>query len=357
VAPDASAARAPRTPGVVAARIVGAGALAVATLLVLRPFLVPLLWAAILAYVTWPLYHRAALRTRRRELTAAGFASGVAIGLGIPVALILVNLAREITQIAGELIAWQQAGAPLPAWLTESEYARRALELARSSDFLKPERAGEWLARGGNAVAGSIVSLASGLARNLFKFTVMLIGLYAFYASGERLVELGRRLAPLLFPVAPAHFVESVGESVRAVMIGLTGTALAQGVLAGVGMAVAGVPSPFVLGTATALVAVLPGGSTTISLLAALWIGWQGHVGAAIGLAIWAVVVVGSMDNFLRPLLISGRVPISFIVVFLGILGGLSAFGVIGIFLGPVLLSVAFTLLNEFSRSGEARGV
>jgi predicted PurR-regulated permease PerM len=349
-APEPARAVERRTPGTVAARILGAAALGSATFVVLRPFVIPMLWAGILAYLTWPLYQRLAARTRHRELSAAAFATLVALGLGIPVALVIASLANDVTNLAGTVLEWQRAGAPLPDWLAQHGIVQRGLAFARESNLANPERLGDLAASGGTWLSGQIVSLAGGLARNAFKFGVMVVLLYGFYVSGEHIVELGRRLAPLLFPIAPAQFVESIGESVRAVMVGVTGTAVAQGTFAGIGMAIAGVPSPVLFGTLTSLTAVLPGGGSAISLLAAGWLALQGHYGAAIGLALWAALVVGMMDNILRPLLISGRAPIPFLVVFVGILGGLAAFGMIGIFLGPVLLSVAFTLLNEFAR-------
>ena len=340
-----------RTPGTIAARLIGALAIGGAAYLVLRPFIIPMLWSAILAYVTWPLYQRLAERTRHRQLAAALFALLVALAFGIPVALLLVNLATEVADIAGKVIAWQQAGAQLPGWISEHWLGQRALQALRDSHLLDPARLGENLATAGTAISSSIVALAGGIARNLFKFSIVMVGLYAFYVSGERIVELLRRLAPLLFPTAPARFLDSIGDSVRAVMFGLTGTAMAQGLMAGVGMAVAGVPSPVALGVATALTAVLPFGGSAITLGASAWLAASGRYWAAALLAVWGLVVVSSLDNVLRPLLISGRAPIPFIVVFLGILGGLPAFGVIGVFIGPVLLSVSFTLLNEFSRT------
>jgi predicted PurR-regulated permease PerM len=343
-----------RTPGVVAARLLGALAIGIATFLVMRPFIVPLLWAAILAFVTWPLYHRLVERTRHRQLAAGLFALLVAFAFGIPVALVLVNLATELSDLALRALEWQRSGAAPPAWIGEHWLGQRALQLLRDSHLLDPERLGETLASAGNAIAGSVVGLAGSIARNVFKFGVMMVGLYGFYVSGERIVELGRRLAPLLFPVAPERFVESIGESVRAVMFGLTGTAMIQGLLAGIGMAVANVPSPVALGTATALTAILPFGGSAVTLFASAWLAANGRWFAAVALAAWGLLVVSSLDNVLRPLLISGRAPIPFVVVFLGILGGLSAFGVIGIFLGPVLLSVAFTLLQQFAETGRA---
>lgn len=345
-----------RTPGVVAARLLGALAIGVATFLIMRPFIVPLLWAAILAFVTWPLYRRLLQRTGHPQLAAGTFALLVAFAFGIPVVLVLANLASELSDIALRVIAWQQAGAQPPAWIGEHWLGQRALQTLRDSHLLDPGRLGETFATAGNAIAGSVVGLAGSIARNVFKFGVMIVGLYGFYVSGERIVELGRRLAPLLFPAAPERFVESIGESVRAVMFGLTGTAIVQGLLAGIGMAVANVPSPVALGTATALTAILPFGGSAVTLLASAWLAANGRYVAAIALAVWGLVVVSSLDNVLRPLLISGRAPIPFVVVFLGILGGLSAFGVIGIFLGPVLLSVAFTLLAQFAGSGNAPG-
>jgi predicted PurR-regulated permease PerM len=332
----------------VAARIAAAAVLLALVVWILRPFLTPLVWGAILAYATWPIYRRLPGRERRPRIVAAALVVGVGLGIGIPVALLLVTLADEASAIARTVLEWRKSGAPLP------ETLRNALTLG-AFEFLTPvveaARAGAWLERAGSELSRALVSLAGGIARNAVKFGVAMVSLYAFYVSGEHLMDLGRRLAPLLFPVAPARFLEGIGASVRAVMFGLLGTALAQGVLAGGGMAVAGVPSPVALGAATALISVLPGGGGAITLAAAAWLAFSGRWLAALLLALWAVVVVSSMDNLLRPMLISERGRIPFLVVFLGVLGGLAAFGLVGVFLGPVVVSVGFALVVEFSRT------
>lgn len=348
---------APRAaPGVVAARLAAAALLLGGTLLVLRPFLVPLVWAAILVVVTWPLYRRLSAATGRPQLAAGVMTGAVAVLVGIPFLLLLGTLVQEVTDGVAQVLAWRESGSPLPSWLTETELGRRGLDLLQRSGLARPEAAGEMLGRVGTATSRGVVALAGGFASNLLKFGVTLVAQFAFYANGERILALVRRLAPLLFPVAPAQFVDSVGESIQAVLYGIAGTAIVQGIAAGCGMAVAGVPSPVALGTATALTAVLPGGGSAVSLMAAAWLGFaEGRWLAAAGLAAWAVLFVSSIDNVLRPLLISGRAPIPFILVFLGILGGLAAFGTVGVFLGPVLLSVSFTLLRQFARIGHAR--
>jgi predicted PurR-regulated permease PerM len=173
--------------------------------------------------------------------------------------------------------------------------------------------------------------------------------LYVFYVEGERIVETARRLSAVLFPTAPAEFMEHIGAAIRGVVFGLLGTALVQGILAGSAFALVGIPSPVALGAATAALALVPAGPSLLGLGAVVWLLAHDRLGAAIGIGLWMLLVVASVDNVLRPLLISGPARISFLLVFFGVLGGLAWLGLLGIFVGPVLLSVAFALLVEFS--------
>jgi predicted PurR-regulated permease PerM len=216
----------------VAARLGAAVALAVGALAVLRPFLSAIAWGAILAYVTWPLFRRVRAWAKRPRLAAAVFSAGVAIGLGIPVGILLVTLADEATGLVGAFLEWRAAGAPLPGWIGESELLTRGLETLGSLLPADPSNAGELLAKAGTRISGRLVSVASGIARNAFTFSFTFVVLYGFYVGGEEILALGRRLAPLLFPAAPERFFENVGDAVRAVVFGLIGTALVQGILA-----------------------------------------------------------------------------------------------------------------------------
>jgi predicted PurR-regulated permease PerM len=334
--------------GVPAARIGAALLLLAAALAVLRPFLTAIAWAAVLAYVTWPVFGRLRAHTRRPRLMAALFTLTVAVGVGFPIALLLVTLADQVASLVAAVRSWAAAGAPLPLWFTESAAGEAVHNLVTRA--VDPSQTSRYLASVGTQLSGRLLGVAGGVARNVFQFGVTLVSLYAFYLGGERLVEVARRLAPLLFPVAPDRFLERIGASLRAVTFGLLGTAFAQGLLAGAGLAVAGVPQPVALGAATAFLSFLPFGAGAVPLGAAAWLGVTGQVGAAIGLALWSILVVSSMDNLLRPVLISGAGRIPFLLVFFGVIGGLGAFGLIGLFLGPVLLSVVFTLVAEFAR-------
>jgi len=335
--------------GLVAARVAAAAALIATAAVVLQPFLTALAWGAILAYATWPIYRRLPGRARRPKLWAAVLTAGVAVGIGIPVALLLVALADDVTALGRAVLSWRETGVPLSPALTENALVQRILSFFRAAP-LDPGSVEDWLGRAASELSQRAVAVAGGVVRNALRFGVAMISLYSFYLSGERLIQIGRRLAPLLFPIAPARFLESVGDSVRAVIFGLLGTALVQGILTGIGLAVAGVSSPVALGAVAALISVLPGGAGAVSVAAAAWLALSGRWIAAAGLALWGLLVVGSMDNLLRPLLISERGRIPFLVVFVGIIGGLASFGLIGIFLGPVVLSVSFALTTEFSR-------
>ena len=342
--------------GAVAARV-GAGlALLAAALYVLRPFLVPVVWAGILAYVTWPLYGAVSRRTRRPRVTAGLFTAVVALGVGIPVAWLLVALAGEATQLIGTVRAWLDAGAPLPDWIMSRSWLATRVTEVRDNAIVDPEAVLRYVTRYASQVSSQLVDVASGLATNVFKFSITVLSLFFFYLDGEGLGTQAGRLARIMFPSAP-RVLEHVGSVVRAVVFGLIGTALVQAVVAGIGFALFSVPSPVALGAITFVASFLPGGPTIVWLIAAGWLLIGGSPYAAAGMAVYGFLLISSIDNVLRPLLISGgEVPIHFLVVFFGVLGGLASFGMLGLFLGPVLLSVTFALVVDFTRRSEPEG-
>jgi predicted PurR-regulated permease PerM len=335
-------------PGLTLARVVGAAGLAAAAYLVLRPFLVPMLWAAIGAYVTWPIYARLRARAGRPVLVAALLTLGVMVLIGIPIGWFIAALADQGTALARLTIEWVQSGAPLPEWLGSYPWVQRQMESLKS--FAVPTDLRPYLTSIGGQISNGLVALAGGLARNVFAFVVTILGLYSFYVSGEALAQHARRILAALFPTTTPQFLEDVGGVVRAVVFGLIGTAIVQGLLAGIGLAIFGVPFPVPLGALTAILSFVPAGPVLVWGGASLWLLKTGANGAAAGMAIWGLVMVSSLDNVLRPLLISrsGTMRIPFLVVFFGVLGGLTAFGLLGLFIGPVVLSVAFALLAEF---------
>jgi predicted PurR-regulated permease PerM len=339
--------------GAVAARVGGGLGLLVATYYVLQPFLIPLVWAGILAYVTWPLYRKVSHWTKRPRVAAGLFTAAVALGVGIPVAWMLVALASEATHLIGLAREWVDAGAPFPEFVTARPWLAERLTKLRAESVIEPTAVVQYVTRYASQVSGQLAAIAGGLATNVFKFTITVLCLFFFYLQGEHLTTQAARFAHIAFPTAP-RVLEHVGSVVRAVVFGLIGTALVQGMVAGIGFAIFGVPSPVALGALTFVASFVPAGPTVLWAGATIWLLAGGHTGEAIGMAAYGLFLISSIDNVLRPILISGgQVPIHFLVVFFGVLGGLAAFGMLGLFLGPVLLSVTFALATEFARQGE----
>jgi predicted PurR-regulated permease PerM len=345
--------------GAVVARVGGGLVLLLGTYWVMRPFLVPIAWAGILAYVTWPLYRWARQHTRRPRLAAAAFTLTVALGVGVPVAWILVALASEASHLIGLARGWLDDGAPLPSMFAEAVAARpwlagRLAEL-QADLAIEPTEVLRYATRNAAALSAQLVNLAGGLATNVFKFTLTMVTLYVLYLDGERLAVQAGRLSRIVFPQASEGFLDHVGAVVRAVVFGLLGTAFVQGVIAGIGFAIFGVPSPVALGALTFAASFVPMGPALVWGGAALWLLANGHGSAAAGMGLYGLLLVSSIDNVLRPILIGGGpVRIPFLLVFFGVLGGLAAFGALGLFLGPVLLSVTFALVAQFG--GRAGG-
>ena len=348
-----SAARSDTSAGAIAARVGGGLGLLVATYWVIQPFVVPVIWAGILAYVTWPLYRTVARVTKRPRVAAGLFTAAVALGVGIPVAWVLVALASEATHLIGVVREWLDSGAPFPDWVLARPWLAERLGKLRAESVIEPTAVLQYVTRYASQVSGQLAAFASSLASNAFKFTITVLCLFFFYVEGEHLTAQASRFVRIAFPRAPT-VLEHVGGVVRAVVFGLIGTALVQGLIAGIGYALFGVPSPVALGALTFVASFIPAGPALLWAGASVYLLLGGSTTMAIGMALYGLVFVSSIDNVLRPLLISGGdVPIHFLVVFFGVLGGLAAFGMLGLFLGPVLLSVTVALATQFARQTE----
>ncbi|MGI9589975.1 MAG: AI-2E family transporter, partial [Myxococcota bacterium] len=334
-------------------RLASALLLAAVTFQLLRPFLVAIGWSAIVGYLTWPLYRRARKRSGRPVLLAAVFTVAAALLLGVPITWLAAALADQATALAKEVQAWVEVGAPLPDWVGALPVVGPRVTEIREALQLGSQEVPAEVATVGKQLAGQLVKIASGIAGNVFTFLVTLLTLFTLYMNGDALGGHTRRITQWVIGEDTEEFLTYVGNVVRSVVFGLLGTAVAQGFVAGFGFLIFGVPSPAILGTATMLLSFIPVGPPIAWGGAALWLFAGGHVGAGIGMALWGFFLVSSLDNILRPILISsaGQVEIPFLIVFFGVIGGLATFGLLGLFLGPLLLALAFALLAEYPKS------
>jgi predicted PurR-regulated permease PerM len=145
------------------------------------------------------------------------------------------------------------------------------------------------------------------------------------------------------------NVLDTVNNTVRGVMYGLVGTALAQGFVATIGFVIAGVPAAMLLGVATFILSLIPVGPPLIWGGAAIWLFYQGSMGWGIFMLLWGMLLISSVDNVVKPLLISRGSNLPFILVMFGVMGGVLAFGFVGIFIGPTLLAVGFSLMKKWT--------
>lgn len=331
--------------------LLGLSALIYLTYCILSPFLIPVAWAAILAFVTWP------LRTRllaglggRTNLTAALMTLLLATTLIGPLAWLLVILQGELRTlygIAAEFLARDTL--PIPVFV-QSHFPTIASELSRMWSVAHDDPVAMRNSLKGllNIGFSQFGLLAGGIGRNIAKFTFTLFALFFFFRDGPAVLRQLRQALAQMTPKRGERYLAAAGSMTRAVVFGIVLTALAQSILAGVGYAVAGAPNPVFLTVITFLIALVPFGTPFAWGGVALWLVASGHPMEALGLVAWGTFVVSWIDNIIRPLVISNATHISFLLVMFGVLGGLASFGMIGLFVGPVILAVMVAIWQEW---------
>lgn len=329
------------------------GLLGAGCILVLLPFLSALLWAVIICFSTWGLYQRVYTLSGERASLAAGLMTLLlAAVLLVPMVVVGSRLGENADTLAGVLRRMVDDGVPrAPHWL-------RQLPLAgdwAAAQWSRLESNGAavvaWLQR--QAAPGARWLLARGLAfgEALLQLSLSVLAAFYFYRDGAALAA---RVSAGLERIAGARalaLLELAGRTVRSVVHGILGTALAQGAAATLGFFIAGVPGPFLLGLLVCMLSVVPVGPPLVWVPAALWLLNQGEIGWGVFMLLYGGLVVGFIDNLVKPLLISQDSTLPFLLVLLGVVGGVLAFGFVGVFLGPVLLAVAHALLGEWTRS------
>jgi predicted PurR-regulated permease PerM len=320
-------------------------------LLVLWPFLTAALWAVIVASTSWPLFRRLdqALGGRRALAASLMTALGVLLLLG-PLTMMALGLADNLAELGTAVMALLRDGLPAaPEWLGDIPLiGSRAHDYWQQFVHDGPQLSAEL---GKLAEPARVAALGAGrvLGRGVMDIGLAIFIAFFLFLYGEALGARLRTAAEHLAGRRAQHLLGLVQHTVAGVIYGVLGTALAQGALAAIGFFIAGVPGALLLGLATALLSVVPVGPPLIWGGAALWMFQQGNTGWALFVVVWGFFVVSMVDNVLKPFIISRGANMPFVVVLLGVLGGVLAFGVIGAFIGPTLLAVGYRLLAEWT--------
>jgi predicted PurR-regulated permease PerM len=332
-----------------------AAALGIGCLLILLPFLPAMLWAAILVYCTWPIYDR--LRRYVRPTVAAFVITVVIAGIVlVPVIHVGLVAAKEARESQGWVHDAMLNGLPpappffgkipLVGSLLTDFWNNSADDLGGDAGDLQPLL---------GTVAHSGLKFVLLLTHGLVGIVVALFIAFFFFLSGTQIIARIRlTLVRIMNEGRVEHLLGLVAVTVRGVVFGILGTAAMQGILYAVGFEVAGAPQALLLATFAGLVSIIPAGAVVIYVPLCLVLLAKGHGVTALLLAIYCFVVVGGADSIVRPWLIARGASLPYVVTLIGVLGGAIAFGALGIFLGPVLLTLGLAVAEEFA--GQPRG-
>ncbi|MFJ3469794.1 AI-2E family transporter [Pseudomonas sp. NPDC090203] len=328
-----------------------------ACLWVMAPFWSALFWGAVLAFASWPLMRLLTRALNGRESLAAGILTlGWMLLVAAPLVWLGFNLADHVRDATVFVKDVQVDGLPdPPTWLGNIPLVGERLvgywttidqQGAALLASIKPYfgQVGNWLLARSAQIGGGILEL-----------TLSIVFVFFFYRDGPRLAAFVLSLLERLIGDRAQYYVDLVAGTVQRVVNGVIGTAAAQGILALIGFLIAGVPGALVLGIGTFLLSLVPMGPPLIWIPATAWLAWKGEYGMAVFLGLWGTFIVSGVDNVLKPYLISRGGNLPLVIVLLGVFGGLLAFGFIGLFIGPTLLAVAYSLLLDWVADSRAR--
>jgi predicted PurR-regulated permease PerM len=333
------------------------GGVAIGCILVLYPFFSALLWAGILVFTTWPVYDWLRLNLHLPRIWASLLmVTLTAVVLVLPIGVAAPGSAEDVTHLRHVIMESLRGGLPdSPLWVFDIPligtvigdlWNRWAADISVMLEAPRPYF---------GLVVENGLSLLLGIANGVLMFLLALFVAFFFYVYGEPIAARVSLLLHRIAGVQAERLIAVTGATVRGVVYGILGTAVVQGILTALGLWLSGVPRPVLLGTVAGLLAVLPIGAPLVWIPAALWLLGSGHVSWGIFLAIYGVGAISGADSLIRPWFISRGAQLPFLLTVLGVLGGAVAFGLLGIFLGPVLLGIGFTLVNEWARGADPR--
>jgi predicted PurR-regulated permease PerM len=337
-------------------QVLSLGVLIAASFWIVRPFLIALTWAAMIVVATWPLLLLVQARLGgRRSLAVAVMTGALLLVLVVP---FYFGIAA-IVENAPEIVEWSRGLATLgaaqpPEWIESIPLIGSRL-VARWQEFTVagPDELAERLAPLAQRLVGWLVGQVGSAGRLLVELLLTAIIAAVLYAKGETAARGGARFARRLAGPQGEGAVHLAGQAIRGVALGVVVTALLQSTLSGIGVALAGVPFATLLTALMFMLCVAQLGPALVLIPAVIWVYWRSGASWGTGFLVWAIFC-GTLDNFVRPILIKRGADLPLLLIFTGVIGGLIAFGIIGLFIGPVVLAVAYTLLVEWVSQDEA---
>jgi len=319
-------------------------------LAVLRPFITAILFGAILAIAAWPLRDFLLRRGLKRGLAATLLLLLALAVVALPLLAMAPGLGERLAQGAGRLRDYFASAPQIPSWLAGLPLVGD--RLAGMWDKMLLAKGNFWtvLEPYSEALREALVDAAGALGQSVLQIILSLVVATFFWVSGDTLAATLRDILRRLGGETVGAALDVAGGAVRSVAYGVVGTAVIQAVIMGIGLAVAGVPGAVLLGFVTLLLALSQIGAPLIIVVwagAAVWLFGQDQQGWGVFMIFWGLVVT-VIDNFIKPLLIGAGVEMPLSLTILGVFGGFVAFGFLGLFIGPTLIAIGFTLLEAW---------
>jgi predicted PurR-regulated permease PerM len=316
---------------------------------VLRELIEPVAWTVILVYATWPAH---AWLTNRMRGRSGWSALIMVIVLGAVVIIPLIGLTAvlqgEIADFFRQLPAWLEGKPELPSWIARIPFLGDELRFVFDQFEDLQGLVRQHVLPRLTGFSGNLLGMLEGAGFVAAKWIFTLFLMFFFYRDGSALVAEVRQGLELGLGERANDYLATAELTTKAVVYGIVMTAIVQGGVAGLGYWGAGMQAPVMLTLFTMFIALIPFGTVAVWVSASLWLVFHGEQWAGFGLFLWGVLVVSWVDNLVRPLVISRTTRIPFVLVMLGVLGGLTSFGFIGLFVGPVILAIGLAVWREW---------
>jgi predicted PurR-regulated permease PerM len=315
--------------------------------LMVQPFVGVLAWATVLVIVFYPIHTRLVQRTKRPALSALLSCILVILTILVPVALVTVAV---LNQLSGAVHSVQ--GATTYLLDPNSPVSGRALRWISNYVDIEQIRSGQYLTEQLKGVSGEIagrtLGIIGGVVGAIVQMFFVIFTMYYLFRDGDRIFDTVRDALPLERKQAES-IMERARDVIGASVYGVLAIAVIQGTLGGLAFWALGVPSALVWGVVMTFLSMIPMlGAFLVWVPAAIYLAATGQYVKALLLVLWGTLVIGMIDNFLRPKLVGGRTKLHELLIFFAVLGGLQVFGVLGIVMGPVVLAITMTLIEIF---------
>ena len=324
-------------------------------------FLVPVLAALIIGFASWPLYERLVRACHGRTALAASIALAVILlVLVIPLAALVTYGVNEIRDWVAWLVDANKTGIPVPASVATLPFVGKQAEEWWRQYLGQPKALGELVQLVSGDHIGNIsrwvLATGTGAVNFLLAVVFMMITLFFIYKDGSAMVAQLDRVGERILPLRWHRFSRVVPATVSATVTGMTIIAVGEGIVLGLAYKIAGVPSAFLLGVVTGCMAMIPGGAPLSFTLVSIYLMLSGSPMAGLGLLIWGSVELFIVDKTIRPKLVGGPIRLPFLPTFFGLIGGVKTMGIVGIFVGPVLMALLVAIWREWVRTIDTEG-